>query len=423
VIDADRGRLGRFAPALRYRDFALLAGANAASIFGNQMAAVTIGWQVYAIRKDAFDLGLIGLAEYVPLLLLALPAGQVADRLSRRLVFLVSLLLQIAVLVLLVLVTLSGADRLWQFYALAAATGVVSAVGWPAARALFPTLVPEETMAEAMALRSTGMQAAIIAGPALGGILFAVRPELPYVVAAGVISLSLLWLIRMREPPLAQLDRGGGVGALLAGLRFVLGTRVLLGAISLDLFAVLFGGAVALIPAFARTVLHVGPVGNGVLRSAMAVGALAGAIMLTRRSVGANAGRKLLVTVGVFGVALVVFGVSHSFALSTGALVVAGFADMISMNIRSTTIALVTPNELRGRVTAVEMVFISASNELGAFESGAAARLLGLVAGVVVGGGITIAIALGWARLFPQLAGVDRLEHLRPVAAAASEAA
>ena len=418
MIEAPRGRLSRLVPALRYRDFALLAGANAASIFGNQMAAVTIGWQVYAIRKDAFDLGLIGLAEYVPLLLLALPAGQLADRLSRRLVFAVSLVLQVAVLVLLVLVTLGGAHRLWQFYALAGANGVVSAVGWPAARSLFPTLVPEESMAEAMALRSTGMQAAIIAGPALGGLLFAVRPELPYAVAAGVILLSLVWMVQLREPVLERLDERAGLESLLAGLRFVFRTDVLLGAISLDLFAVLFGGAVALIPAFARTILHVGPVGNGVLRSAMAVGAFVGAIMLTRRPVGANAGRKLLTTVAVFGAALVVFGVSHSFALSVVALVVAGFADMISMNIRSTTIALVTPNEVRGRVTAVEMVFISASNELGAFESGVAASLLGLVAGVVVGGSITIAIALGWSRLFPALAGVDRLEQLRPATAA-----
>ena len=418
MTDAPEGRLSRLVPAFRYRDFAFLAGANAASIFGNQMAAVTIGWQVYAIRNDAFDLGLIGLAEYVPLLLLALPAGQLADRLSRRLVFAVSLVLQVAVLVLLVLVTLNGADRLWQFYALAGANGVVSALGWPAARSLFPTLVPEESMAEAMALRSTGMQAAIIAGPALGGLLFAVRPELPYVVAAAVIALSLLWMAHVREPAVERLDQGTGAESLLAGLRFVFRTRVLLGAISLDLFAVLFGGAVALIPAFARSILHVGPVGNGVLRSAMAVGAFAGAIMLTRRTVGANAGRKLLVTVAVFGAALVVFGISHSFPLSVAALVVAGFADMISMNIRSTTIALVTPNEVRGRVTAVEMVFISASNELGAFESGAAAALLGLVAGVVVGGGLTIAIALGWTRLFPQLVEVDRLEHLRPVAAA-----
>jgi predicted MFS family arabinose efflux permease len=263
------------------------------------------------------------------------------------------------------------------------------------------------------------MQVAIIGGPAIGGALFAVLPELPYAVAAGMTGLAVLGLALMRDPVVERPEHAPGLESLLAGLRFVFRTPVLLGAISLDLFAVLFGGAVALLPAFARSILHVGPAGLGVLRSATAVGALAGAILLTRRPLGRHAGRTLLFAVGTFGVGIVVFGVSHSFALSAVALVVAGYADMISMNIRSTTIALVTPDEVRGRVTAVEMVFISASNELGAFESGVAARLFGLVAGVVIGGGATIAIALGWTRLFPDLARVDRLEQLQPAATAA----
>lgn len=406
----------RLPPSLQYRDFRLLAGGNAASVFANQMAAVAIGWQVYAIRRNAFDLGLIGLAEFLPLLVLALPAGHFADRLSRRLVFATSLMLQTSVLGLLVIVSLAGADRLWAFYALAAANGLAAAVGWPAARALFPTLVPAELMAGAMAVRSSGMQTAIIAGPALGGVLFAVRPELSYAIAGCVTLVGLVWVLRLHEPAVERRVEAFGAGSLLAGLRFVWRTPLLLGAISLDLVAVLFGGAVALLPAFARSILHVGPVGLGVLRSAMAVGALAGAILLTRRSLGRNVGRKLVVTVAVFGASIIVFGISRSFALSVAALVVAGFADMISMNIRSTTIALVTPDEVRGRVTAVEMVFISGSNELGAFESGVAASLLGLVTGVVVGGGITLATAAGWPRLFPDLVRVDRFEQLRPTA-------
>jgi MFS family permease len=411
-----RGTLERISPALAYRDFAFLAASSTASIFSNQMAAVAIGWQVYAIRKDAFDLGLIGLAEFVPLLLLALPAGQLADRLSRKLIFLASLLLQAAVLALLVVVSLSGAHDRWPFYALAAGNGIVGAVGWPAVRSLFPNLVPSELMAGAMAIRSTGMQAAIIAGPALGGVFFSVRPELPYLVGGGIVVLALVWALRAREPAVVRTEEPAGLASVLAGLSFVWRTPVLLGAISLDLFAVLFGGAVALLPAFARSILHVGPAGLGVLRAATAVGALAAAALLTRRSLGRNAGVKLLVCVALFGGCIVAFGVSKSFALSIVALAVSGFVDMISVNIRSTTIALVTPDDVRGRVTAVEMVFISASNELGAFESGVVASLLGLVRGVVLGGVLTIAIAAAWLRLFPDLTRVDRLEELRPAA-------
>ena len=207
---------------------------------------------------------------------------------------------------------------------------------------------------------------------------------------------------------------GSRLVALLAGLRFVRRTPVLLGAISLDLVAVLFGGAVALLPLFARDILEVGPVGLGILRSGPAIGALAAGIMLTRRPLGRLAGRKLLIVVAVFGVSMIVFGLSNSFALSMIALAVSGFADMISMNIRATITALATPDMLRGRVNAVEMVFISASNELGAFESGAAAALVGAVPAVVIGGTLTLAAALIWPRLFPAIAKIDRLESLQP---------
>jgi MFS family permease len=206
-----------------------------------------------------------------------------------------------------------------------------------------------------------------------------------------------------------------GLSSVLAGIRFVRHTQILLGAILLDLMAVLFGGAVALLPLFARSILHVGPTGLGVLRSAPAVGALLGAAALTRWPLGGRAGRKLLTVVGVFGASIVVFGLSHSFVLSLFALAVSGFVDMFSMNIRATTVALATPDHLRGRVLAVEMVFISASNQLGAFESGLAAFVIGAVPAVVAGGALTVVIALSWSRLFPALAGVDRLRDLKPV--------
>jgi MFS family permease len=408
---------------LRHRDYALLVSALVGMSLGSQMVAVAIGWQVYAIHRSAFDLGLIGLAEFVPLPLLALPAGHVADRLSRRLVFAGSLALLMIVTALLIVVTHSGASELWPFLALALASGVASALGTPAARALPPTLVPADIIASALAIRSSATQAAVVAGPALGGVLFAVRAELVYGVAVALFGLALGCVAALREPRAIRglpVTGAEGLASVLEGLRFIRRTPVMLAAISLDLVAVLLGGAVALLPLFARDVLDTGPEGLGVLRSAPAIGALAAGIMLTRRPLRGGAGRTLLVVVGVFGASMLVFGLSRSFLLSLLALAVSGFADMISMNIRSTIVALATPHELLGRVNAVEMVFISASNELGAFESGAAAALLGAVPAVVVGGVLTIGAALLWPVLFPALSRVDRLETLRPARAAAS---
>ena len=413
------GRLRRRLPSvLRRREFALFWVALLTMSLATQMVAVAVGWQVYAIHRSPLDLGLIGLAEFVPLPLLALPAGQLADRFSRRLVFAVSIVVSVGVTSLLLVVTLAGAHTLWPFLALAGASGAGSALGMPAARALPPELVPAELLPRAMVLRSIAGQAAVVAGPAIGGVLFAVRPELAYATAVGLLALALACVLvlsrsRTRWRPAAA-EPAPGLESLLAGIRFLRRSPLILGAISLDLFAVLFGGAVALLPVFARSILHVGPEGLGVLRSAPAAGALVAGVLLARRPLGGRTGRTLLVAVAVFGVSIVVFGLSRSFGLSLAALAVSGFADMFSVNIRSTTVALATPDELRGRVNAVEVVFISASNELGAFESGAAAALIGAVPAVVAGGALTIAIAAAWTRLFPALARVDRLERLRP---------
>ena len=404
-------------PALRQRDFALLWIASLAMGLGSQMAAVIVGWQVYGIHHSAFELGLIGLAEFVPLPLLALPAGHLADRFPRRVVIAGALLLNMAVMAALVTVTLSGATRLWPYLALAAATGVASAIGSPASRALPPTLVPAELLPGAMALRSMAMQIATVAGPALGGLIFYVRPELPYAVAGGLMVLAFACVLGLRSQSARTRAESGGSPdwkSLLAGVGFVRHTPVLLGAITLDLFAVLFGGAIALAPLFARSILHVGAGGLGLLRAAPALGAIVAGAMLARRPSLRRAGRKLFLVVAAFGASMIVFGLSHSFPLSLAALAVGGFVDMISMNIRATTAALATPNKLRGRVNAVEMVFISASNQLGAFESGAAAALVGAVPAVVAGGALTIALAAVWPRLFPALARIDRLEDLRP---------
>jgi MFS family permease len=406
----------RLPPALRERDFALLWVTNIVTGLAVQMILVAVGWQVYAIHRDPFDLGLIGLVEFVPLLVLALPAGQLADVVPRRAIIAVSIAMEAVIAVLLLVVTISGGRTLWPYLALAAASGMAAGISAPALRALLPELVPMETMAGAMALRSVGWQISVVAGPAVGGFIFSVSAKLLYSLSAALFVAGLGCVLALHPRPGARLpgSEAPGWSSLVGGIRFLRRTQMVLGAILLDLFAVLFGGAIALAPVFARSILHIGPIGLGALRTAPAIGALLAALMLTRRPLRAPAGPTLLVVVAIFGVSMIGFGLSRWLPLSLVALAVGGFVDMVSVNIRSTTVALVTPNELRGRVTAVEMVFISASNELGAFESGAVASLVGTVTSVVAGGIATIGIALAWTRLFPSLARLGRLEDLRP---------
>jgi MFS family permease len=416
-----RPRLAHLGPALEIRDFRLwwlaMLGMNTAL----QMLEVAIGWEVYAQHNSPLDLGWIGLAEFAPMFVLAIPAGHLADRLSRRRVFAIALLVGVAVGVGLAVLSRSAVSSVLPYLALAAGAGTVMAIGTPAARALPPTLVPAGLLPSAMTLRSIASQSAQVAGPALGGLLYAVSPTLVYVLAAALCLLASVSVVMIRARP-AAVARPGTPGAapspslesVLEGVRFVGRTPMLLGVILLDLLVVLFGGAVALLPVFARSILHVGPEGLGVLRAAPAVGALAAAVVLTRRPLVRRAGRRLLLVVAVFGASIIVFGLSRVFALSLVMLAVSGFADMISVNIRTTTVTLATPDRLRGRVSAVEMVFISASNQLGAFESGLAASLVGTVPAVVGGGVITLAIALSWRRLFPSVARIDRLQEIRP---------
>jgi len=405
---------GRLPPALGHRDYTLLWVALLADGFGAQMAAVAVGWQVFEIRHSPLDLGLVGLAEFLPLPLLALPAGHLSDRFSRRLLFAGATAATVVTTVLLLFVSLSGANTLWPYLLLAAATGAAQAIAIPPGRALPAMVVPFDIIASAMALRSVAFQVATIAGPAVGGFLFTIGPEIVYGVAAVMLTVGFACVLAMREPDWARSDEAPSFDSVLAGIRFIRRTPILLGSIALDLFAVLLGGAIALAPVFAKEILDAGPIGLGLLRSAPAVGALAAGVILAQRPLRSPAGKTLLVAVAIFGVCMVVFGLSEWFPLSLAALAVSGFVDMISMNIRGTTVAVVTPDELRGRVLAVEMVFISASNELGAFESGLAATALGTVPSVVAGGLLTIGLALVWTRLFPELAHVGRLEDLRP---------
>jgi len=411
----------RLPRAMRERDFALFVVVVLAMNLAEQMIAVAIGWQVYSIGHRAFDLGLIGLLEFAPVLLLAIPAGTLVDRASRRLVLAASAGLLIAIAALLVLVSADGARSLWPFLALAGGIGVAMALSFPATRAVSPSLVPPEILPSALAIRSVASQIGVVAGPALGGLLFAVAPSVAYATAAGLFAVSMVAVLCMRlrfaviPPAGTAAPAGGQLRALLGGIHFIRATPVLLGAILLDLFAVLFGGAVALLPVFAQSILHTGPVGLGILRSAPAVGAVFAGVLLVRRPLPTRAGRTLIAVVVAFGASMVVFGLSRSIALSLAALVVSGAVDMVSMNIRSTTATLVTPDHVRGRVGSVEAVFIGASNELGAFESGTAAALIGTVPAVVAGGALTILIAVAWTALFPQLATLGALADLRPV--------
>lgn len=416
----------RIGPALGEREFRLWWLALLGMGTSLQMLEVAIGWEVYAQHGSVLDLGWIGLAEFIPMFVLALPAGQLADRVSRRLVFAASLLLGAAVGAGLALVTSAGDTSVVLYLALALGAGTAMAIGAPASRAMTPTLVPHDLLASAMTLRNVATQGAQVVGPALGGLLYGVSPTLVYSLAAGVCLAASGCVLAMRPRPAAGALDGSqavapGIESVLEGLRFVGRTQILLGAILLDLLAVLFGGAVALLPVFARSILHVGATGLGILRAAPAVGALLAAAVITRRPIAGRAGRTLLVVVGLYGASIVVFGLSRLFGLSLVALGVGGFVDLYSMNIRATTVALATPDWLRGRVMAVEMVFIGASNQLGAFESGLAASLVGTIPAVVGGGAITVLIALTWRWFFPALAEVDRLEHISPPESAVAE--
>ena len=402
--------------AFSHRDFALFWVSLVTESFALQMSFVAIGWQVYSVRENPLDLGLVGLAEFLPLLLFALPAGQLADRVPRRSLLAVMISMNFVVLGGLLAVTLSGAERVWPFFALAFLQGVGSAIGAPAGRALTPSLVPEEILVSALAQRSIGFQISAVVAPAVGGLLFAIRAELVYSVAIVLSIVSLACVLAMRSGRVPAAEGAAGLDEVLAGVRLIRRTNVLLGAISLDLFAVLLGGAVALLPIFAKDILEVGPTGLGLLRASPAVGALVAAALIVRFPIRRHAGPKLFAVVAGFGLCMIAFGLSRQMWLSMLALALGAGLDMVSVVLRQAILPMVTTDELRGRVNAVEMVFISASNELGAFESGVAAALIGAVPAVIFGGIATVVVAGVWWKLFPALAKVDRLDELRPVA-------
>jgi len=400
--------------ALRHqRPFVLYWLARVSTALAHQMITVGVGWQMYALTGSALDLGLVGLAQFVPSVLLLLLAGHVADRHDRRRV-----LQMCAVAEALAALTLGAGSALGMLtpraiFALVFLVGAARAFRTPTMQALLPSLVPESMLARAIAANTTASQAASVAGPAIGGIVYIAGPAVVYGACAAlfVAAGALIHFVRPRRLQ-QRPSPSTGLASMLDGIRFIRHRPVVLGAISLDLFAVLLGGATALLPIYARDLLHTGPWGLGLLRSATAVGALGMALWLAHHPLGARAGRKMFAAVAVFGAATIVFGVSRSFALSLAALVVLGAADVVSVVVRHTLVQLETPDHMRGRVSAVNALFFGTSNQLGEFESGVMAAWLGVVPSVVVGGLGTLVVVMLWIKLFPDLAGFDRLESV-----------
>lgn len=393
-------------PNFRYYWLSRLAGT-----VGQTALAIVIGWQVYGlarqtmdIREAAFLLGMIGLAQFVPLFVLTPVVGLVADSVDRRWIVRATTMLMLAVVGTLGVLTWAGALTLPALFTAAVFIGIVRAFSGPAYSALAPNLVPRESLPTAIAVSSIAWQVGSIAGPSFGGLLYAIHPDVAYATVAALLLIALagIFLIgRVPQPPAEKDHRV--MARIVDGFRYVRENRLVLAAITLDLFVVLLAGATALLPIYARDILHVGASGLGFLAAGMGIGATAAAVFFSFRPMKTNVGVKMLASVVVFALAILTFGVSTNFFLSLAALIVAGGADMVSVYVRSSLIQLHTPDHMRGRVSAVSQLTISASNELGEAESGLLASLLGPVGAVVFGGVAAVAITLLWSRLFPEL--------------------
>jgi MFS family permease len=395
---------------LAHRPFRLYFWARAASEFSYQIAAVAVGWQVYALTGSAFDLGMVGLVQFIPTALLVFAAGQVADRYDRQRVAQVCQITAALTAGFLAWGSFAGWLTVPEIFVAVAMFGATIAFESPAAAALLPGVVRAGQLQQGSALATAAMQLAMISGPALGGLAYALGPAVPYAL------IALFWLLAGLLNGAIRLDRPVSVqppqtlAALFAGVGFVRRNPAILGTISLDLFAVLLGGATALLPIYARDILHTGPWGLGVLRGAPAVGALLMSGLLARHAIQRRAGLRMFQAVIVFGLATVVFALSRELWLSILALAILGAADTVSMVIRISLVQLATPDDMRGRVGAVNYLFVNASYQLGEFESGLTAALLGTMPAVLLGGVGTIVVALLWMKLFPTLRQVERLE-------------
>jgi MFS family permease len=401
--------------AFQYPNFRYYMTARMLATIAGEMQAVAVGWQIYGLTHRALDLGLVGLAQFLPGILLFLVAGQTADRFPRQRILQCCYVAFAGISALLLALTLRGLTSVWPVYAALVLNGVVRAFNGPASQAFLPLVVPEEVFPNAVAWASSMIQGAMTLGPMIGGMIYGLTGT-PAPVYAGSAAACLGATLVMGKVRVQAAQRPRGIarpGVLLDGLRYLWRAKMTLGAISLDMFAVLLGGAVALMPVFAKDILGVGATGLGILRGAPGTGAVIMAMVLAHRPLKRHAGAIMLWCVAGFGACTVVFGLSHNVALSVAALVMLGACDMVSVVLRHTLVQISTPDEMRGRVSAVNMMFIGASNEVGQFESGVTAAWLGAVPAVVAGGVGTILIVVLWSRLFPELRRVNELQPTR----------
>lgn len=402
---------------IRHRDFGLFWLGMLLVNIAVQIEAVTIGWQIYglarldrSVEQSAFLVGMVGLVQFLPLFALTLFAGILADRMNRKVIVMTALTVEVLCILGLIAVALEGAPRFTHIFIIAAFFGAARAFQSPSATALTPMLVPKAEMPRAISLKSLSWQGAVIVGPWIGGLLCAVSVAGSYTMAGLLYGLGAVVLFFIRGNTTPQTQPGSRWQQLREGLRYTWTNKIVFGAISLDLFAVLLGGATALLPAFASDILKVGPEGFGVLRSGPAIGATLMALYLSRWPLREKAGPRMFMAVAAFGLATIVFGLSRSMWLSVLALAALGAADMISVYVRQTLVQIVTPDHMRGRVSSVSGLFISGSNELGEFESGVIARMIGPVGAAVFGGVGTLFVTGAWYKMFPDLAQADKLD-------------
>ena len=403
-IEADLGRLRD------HPDFARFWCARAASGLAYQIYAVAVGWRVYALTHSPTMLGLIGLVQYLPMVAVTLAAGVVADRYNRRVVAAMCQLTAGVDGLVLALIALLGRDTVPLIFTLVALVGGVRSFEMATVSSMLPSLVPASVFPRAVAASTSANQTASIVGPAVGGLLYAFGVAVP-LATAGACSLLAAAMTFSLVTPRGVRGTKSGLREIFFGIRYIWHAQIVLGAISLDLFAVLLGGATALLPVYARDILHIGSGGLGLLRSAPAIGGLTASFLFTRFPIRRRVGGRMFAAVLVFGAATIVFGVSHSLPVSLVALILLGAADMVSVTVRSGLVQLRTPNEMRGRVSAVNALFIGTSNQLGEFESGVMAGWLGPVGSVVSGGVGTLVVALLWMKLFPGLRDADGIER------------
>ena len=396
---------------LRNKNYTLYLSARVLGTLAVQMQSVAVGWQVYQITGNLFDLGLIGLAQFAPFLVLILLAGHAADRYNRRSIIALCLATQLLCSLLLLAFTFSGSHVVWPVFATLVLFGSARAFMMPASQAVVRNMVPTESYSQAVALNASSSHVAMISGPVLGGLLYLAGPATVYTTSGVLLTVSVLLMTLTKPVPQAINKEPATWHTVLEGLRFVLSRPIMLGAISLDLFAVLFGGATALLPAYARDVLHAGPTGLGLLRTAPGVGAALCSIALAFHPIQRRVGAWMFGGVALFGLATMVLGWTTSFSVALAALFLLGAGDMVSVYIRHLLVQFETPDEIRGRVSAVNAVFIGASNELGEFESGLTAGWFGLVRAILLGGAATLVVTAVWAFKFPVLSRMDKFPH------------